>query len=217
MRNAVAASMIALIFSGCCSEPQWTAPSVCSQQPIAEQGQPPATVYANPIWIPVADSQSAWELTVRVVGSYFRIEREELIRQVGNVVMEGRITTVPEVSPTIFEPWRHDTVDPEQRVENTLQTMRRRAIVRVIPAQGGHWVDVTVFKDLEDLPRPEQATSGASTFRYDSTETRISNPITGDQAPLGWIYKGRDASMEQHIIGHLMSETGQVNYGYVAH
>jgi hypothetical protein len=218
MRNAVAALLIALVFTGCCSEPQWMAPSECpqqpgfSQQPIGEQVPAPTPGYANPVWIPVADPQAAWELVVGVVGSYFRIEREEPIRQVGNVVMEGRITTVPEVSPTIFEPWRHDTVDPEQRVENTLQTMRRRAVVRVIPAQGGHWVDVTVFKDLEDLARPEKATAGAATFRYDSTSTRISNPVAGDEAPLGWIYKGRDASMEQHLITHLMSQTGQAGY-----
>ena len=217
MRNAVAAPMIALVLSGCCTEPQWTAPPGYPQQPIAEQGQPPVAGYANPVWIPVSDSQSAWELAVGVVGSYFRIEREEPIRQVGNVVMEGRITTIPEVSPTIFEPWRHDTVDPEQRVENTLQTMRRRAVVRVIPAQGGHWVDVTVFKDLEDKARPDQASAGAATFRYDSTLTRVSNPITDEQSTLGWIYKGRDASMEQYIIAHLLSSTGQGQGNYVGH
>ena len=42
--------------------------------------------------------------------------------------------------------------------------MRRRAVVRVIPAQGGHWVDVAVFKELEDVVKPEHATAGAATF-----------------------------------------------------
>jgi hypothetical protein len=215
MRNAVVAGMFSLFLSGCGMGPEYTAPSACPTQPMAEPGQPPTAGYANPIWIPVADSQCAWELVVGVVGSYFRIEEEKPIRQVGNVVMEGRITIAPEVSPTVFEPWRHDTVDPEQRIENTLQTMRRRGVVRVIPAQGGHWVDVTIFKDLEDLAQPEQATAGASTFRYDSTLTRVSNPIGGEPSAQGWIFQGRDASMEQYIISNLLSSTGQGNY--VAH
>ena len=122
---------------------------------------------------------------------------------------EGTLTTVPEVSPTIFEPWRHDTVDPEQRLENTLQTMRRQAVVRVLPAQGGQWVDVQVLKYLEDLEQPEHATAGAATFRYDSSLSRVVNPVTGEPAVKGWIRQGRDASLEQCIIGDLLSRCGQ--------
>jgi hypothetical protein len=209
MRNLFVAGLFSIILSGCCSGPEWTAEQGYSTEPVAALDPIPSPGYANPVWIPVANSQCAWELSVGVVGSYFRIEREEPIRQVGNMVTEGRITTSPEVSPTVFEPWRGDTVDPEQRVENTLQTMRRRAVVRVIPAQGGHWVDVTVYKDLEDLARPEQATAGAAAFRYDSTLTRVSNPIGGEPPPQGWIFQGRDSSMEQHIIANLLSSTGQ--------
>ena len=112
-----------------------------------------------------------------VIDDYFRIEHEEPVRVVGNTLTEGTITTVAEVSPTIFEPWRHDTVDPQQRVENTLQTMRRRAVVRVVPAQGGHWVEVQVFKELEDnllgrsKPRPAPPPS-ATTIRSRASSTR---------------------------------------------
>ena len=168
-----------------------------------------AAGYANPVFIPVADPQCAWETIVGVVSTYFRVEREEPVRMIGNTLTEGSITTFPEVSPTIFEPWRHDTVDPEQRIENTLQSMRRRAVVRVIPAQGGHWVDVAVFKELEDVVKPEHATAGAATLRYDSTLTRVENPIAGEQITLHWIPRGRDASMEQYLIGDLLSRCGQ--------
>jgi hypothetical protein len=118
---------------------------------------------------------------------------------------------VAEVSPTIFEPWRHDTVDSQQRVENTLQSMRRRAVVRVVPAQGGHWVDVQVFKELEDVVRPEQATAGAATFRYDSSLTRVANPIGAEQITKGWIAQGRDTALEQQIIGDLLNRCGQTS------
>lgn len=165
--------------------------------------------HANPVFIPIADSHNAWETVVDVVDDYFRIEREEPVRRIGDMLTEGSITTAAEISPTIFEPWRYDTADAEQRIENTLQTMRRRAVLRVIPAQGGHWVDVAVFKDLEDLARPEHATAGAATFRYDSTLSGVENPHVGGQATAGWIAKGRDASMEQYIIAHLLSRCGQ--------
>ena len=100
--------------------------------------------------------------------------------------------------------------------------MRRRAVVRVIPAQGGHWVDVQVFKELEDLARPEHATAGAATFRYDSTLTGVINPITGEQITQGWIAQGRDTvagaahhrrSLEPHRPSRLADgcpRTGQV-------
>jgi hypothetical protein len=101
-------------------------------------------------------------------------------------------------------------VDSDQRWENTLQTMRRRAVVRVIPApQGGHLVDVQVFKELEDMVQPEHSPiAGAGTFRYDDTFTRIVDPIGGEGATKGWIARGRDTSLEQYMIGDLLSRCG---------
>jgi hypothetical protein len=204
MRKLVAAAMMAAL-SGCCTgAPTWTAAPECPA-PQSVPVKPAALSYANPIFIPVADPQRAWEQVVGVVSGYFRIEREEPVRMAGNVLTEGRIVTLPEVSPTIFEPWRNDTVDPDQRIENTWQSMRRRAVIRVIPAEGGHWVDVAVFKELENVIKPEHATAGAATFRYDSTLTRIENPILGDPIANGWIARGRDVSLEQYMIGDLLS------------
>jgi len=214
MRNAVAATLIAMGLGGCCAGPEYTSPEYtvppnCPPQELAPV-QPPVAVHANPIFIPIADHQCAWEQVVDVVDDYFRIDHEEPVRLVGNMVTEGNLTTLPEVSPTIFEPWRYDTVDPEQRVENTLQSMRRRAVVRVIPAQGGHLVEVQVFKDLEDVIRPENATAGSATFRYDSTLTGVTDPIGGQQITKGWIPRGRDTSLEQYMIGDLLSRSGQM-------
>ncbi len=206
MRKVVSAAMMAALVGGCASEPTWT------QSPEYPAGQsapvkPAALSYANPVFIPVADSQRAWDQVVEVMGAYFRIEHEEPIRRAGSVLTEGRIVTLPEVSPTILEPWRNDTVDSEQRLENTLQSMRRRAVIRVIPvpAQGGHLVDVAVFKELENVIRPEHALAGAATFRYDSTLTRIENPIRGEAIANNWIPRGRDVTLEQYIIGDLLS------------
>jgi hypothetical protein len=230
MRIAVAATLIALVLSGC-RGPDWNEQAPCVQCPgapgqtvpvpatcpgtpgptaVTPMAAPMPMAMANPLLIPIGDHQAAWEQVVDAVEGYFRIAREEPVRTLGNVVTEGTITTVPEVSPTIFEPWRHDTVDPDQRWENTLQTMRRRAVIRVIPAAGGHMVDVQVFKELEDNRHPEHATAGAATFRYDDSLERIVNPIAGEQITRGWISKGRDTSLEQAILADLTNRCNQV-------
>jgi hypothetical protein len=178
-------------------------------QPVMAQPLPPS--YANPVFVPIADPQCTWEQVVDVVDDYFRIEREEPVRVAGNTMTEGTLTTAAQVSPTILEPWHRDTADWPQRVENSLQSMRRRAVVRVVPAPGGHWIDVQVFKELEDLRRPEQATAGGATFRYDDSLTRIVNPVGDQQATQGWIAQGRDAPLEQQIICDLVGRCGTMN------
>jgi hypothetical protein len=210
MRNAIAAAVVTALLSGCSMDSEYAAQQCPPGYEPAPVVASPAAVYANPIFIPIADPQCAWETIVDTVDDYFRIEREEPVRIAGNLPTEGTITTFPEVSATVFEPWRHDTVDPDQRVENTLQTMRRRAVLHVTPAQGGCMVDVAVFKELESLVPPEHATAGAATFRYDSTLTGVINPIVGQPAMEGWIGRGRDASMEQYLIANLLSRSGQV-------
>jgi len=210
MRHWIAAGMIAASLTGCRSGPEYMYPDDCPPTPVAP-GQPATPAHANPVFLPIADPQCAWETIIDVVHSYFHTEREEPIRLVGGTLLEGNIITVPEVSPTILEPWRHDTADQQQRIENTLQTMRRRAVIRGIPApaQGGYWVDVAVFKELEDMPQPEKATAGAATFHYDTTLTGIVNPVIGEPTASGWIAEGRDASLEQYMIAHLLSRCGQ--------
>ncbi len=146
-----------------------------------------------------------------MVDDYFRIKDEDAgSRRRATARPTAASRRFPQVSPTIFEPWRHDTVDPDQRVENTLQTMRRWAVVHVKPAQGGYTVDVAVFKELENVVRPEHATAGAATFRYDDTLTGVVNPDRrrADRHE-GWIGRGRDTAMEQYIIANLLSRSGQ--------
>jgi len=67
--------------------------------------------------------------------------------------------------------------------------MRRHAVIRAIPAQGGYWVEITVPKELENNIKPDHATAGAATFRYDSTLVGVINPVTGEQITEGWIAK----------------------------
>jgi hypothetical protein len=93
-------------------------------------------------------------------------------------------------------------------LESTLQSIRRYAIVRVVPAQGGYLVDVAVFKELEDVVQPVHASAGAATFRYDNSLTRVVDPVDEQGAHAGWICKGRDTALEQRIIHDLTARIG---------
>jgi hypothetical protein len=117
----------------------------------------------NQIHVPVANRDWTWEQIVDAVDDYFRVERERQVQLVGDVLTEGRIDTFPLIGATIIEPHRRDSVGRYNRWESTFQTIRRRAIVRVIPDASGYLIDVAVEKDIEDLPHPECATAGAAT------------------------------------------------------
>lgn len=205
--------MLMILGMSGCTVPAWSPPPPPEMIPIVQT----EVVYPNPVFIPIPDSQCAWEAVADVIDDYFKIEKELPMRQIGagtdrGRVDEGVIETCWQVSPTLLEPWRRDTAGEYERVENTLQTMRRRAVVHVRPGEGGHWVDVAVFKELEDLRTPEYASAGSATFRYDSSFTRVINPSAGAQDSQCWIYKGRDPVLEQRIIGHLIYNSGELGY-----
>ena len=120
------------------------------QPPVAPT---PGTVSANPLYLPVTNQDWAWEQIIDVVDDYFRVEHENRVQLVGNVLTEGRIDTFPQIGATWLEPHRPDSVGEGSRWESTLQTIRRRAVLRVIPQQGGYLIEAVVYKELEDLPR----------------------------------------------------------------
>jgi hypothetical protein len=163
---------------------------------------------STPIVVNVMDRDFVWDQVVDVVDDYFRVQKEQRVQLVGDLLTEGRLDTYPRSGSTIFEPWNPDSATPYERWESTLQSMRRTALVRVIPAQGGFLIDVQVYKELEDVPRPE---SGAVTFansaalRNDNSLARVTNPIGGLQPTMGWIPQGRDAALEQTILAHIQA------------
>ena len=74
-----------------------------------------------------------------------------------------------------------------------------------MPDDGGYWVSVTVFKELEDVTQPTRATAGAATFRNDSSLTRVVSPVGEQEINEGWIPRGRDAALEQRILSQLQT------------
>jgi hypothetical protein len=154
----------------------------------------------NPLTIPATQCDVVWDQIVDVVDNYFDIQTEQRVRQAGEIMTVGRIDTAPKTGSTFLEPWRGDGADQYEKAHNTLQTIRRRAVVQVVPAPDVFQIEVTVFKELEDLARPEYSTAGAATFRNDGSLIRIEEPVGVQPTTDGWIPLGRDAALEQRIL-----------------
>lgn len=199
MRCMLAAGLLAL--AGCTAGPLPYAPVPAATQPYLQ----------NPVLLPGSNHELVWEVVVDVVDDYFEIEQEEPVRLLGSHIIDGRIDTWPKTGATAFEPWHRDSADSYERLESTLQSIRRYAQVRVMPRETGFLVEVAVFKELEDVERPVRSTAGAATFHNDTSLTRIVNPVGEQPVREGWINLGRDLALEQRILGDLTARMASVS------
>lgn len=152
-----------------------------------------AAATPNPLVVPSSDFEAIWKTTVAVVDDYFDIASENRLSR--------RIVTHPVMAATLLEPWRGDSVGFDQRLEATLQSIRRFAIIQVNPAPGGGYtVKVEVHKQLEDLPKPERQAGGRSIFVYQFPVNRTREIVGPVPLPYGWIDRGRDPALEQAIL-----------------
>lgn len=158
----------------------------------------------NPLSMPVSDDEYAWDAIADVVSDYFQIASEQRAVRGMEGWTEGRIEAAPQIGATLFEPQRHDSVGWFNRWESTFQTIRRRAVVRVIPEPAGYLVEVEVQKELEELPRPEQSTVGAASFSNAGSlpSRRTGRAIRVRTSPC-WIPLGRDLALEQRMLADI--------------
>jgi hypothetical protein len=168
----------------------------------------------NPLFLPPIDRELLWNQTIDAVDDYFRVEREDRVRLIGGILTEGRIDTFPTVGSTLFEPWRTDSTPGYEKLHATLQSIRRRGTIRVIPAEGGYLLDVVVQKELEDLDKPEHATAGGATLRHDGTLVRQETAPGRYSVTLGWIPIGRDVTLEQRILADV---SARLDVGHGGH
>ena len=178
--------------------------SGCSLIHHKQQQDPPATL-ENPLFIPQTDTEFVWNQVVDELDNYFKIRREDRVRIIDNVLTEGWIETYPKAGSTILEPWRKDSAPGFERRLATLQSIRRWARVRILPAPGGFRIEVHVFRELEDLDQPENSYAGNELLRYDdSMDSTTNNPRIGPDS-YGWISIGRDMALEQRILSNILS------------
>ncbi|MBN2291568.1 MAG: hypothetical protein JXM70_04030 [Pirellulales bacterium] len=191
--------LLSVLICGCSGVSTWQAPPGPFFLPSA---------YNNPVMIPPNHPEYVWEQVVDVVDDYFRIMEEIPVRDM--VGSEGRLETFPVVGATLLEPWRHDSANFDERLESTLQTIRRLAIISVKKEDCGYLIDVAVYKELEDRSQPDRAVAGSATFSYTATQEGVIDPITDEPLNLGWISLGRDAALEQRILSEITSRLGLV-------
>jgi hypothetical protein len=177
--------------------------------PFSVREEIPASVNAapppNPIVVEVDDREFVWNVIVDTVDDYFDIAQEDRVRVIGNVLTEGTILTHVQPGSSIFERWKKDSTPGFEQLQSTFQSIRRRAELRISPGTGVYSIHVTVYKELEDVDRPEQSPVGRQLERHDGSLAKLdSNPYSGP-VQLGWIPIGRDTSLEQTIIADLQS------------
>lgn len=155
-------------------------------------------VSGNPLAVRFGNDDVLWERTVDVLHDYqFQIVREDRLARV--------IETEYKVGSGCLEPWHHDSVGPYNRLESTLQSIRRRVRVTLMPsdAAGNYAVTVEAFKEREDLPGIAANSAGAATFSESTPFDRNLDPVVGQSLESRWIPVGRDLDLEQAILSSL--------------
>jgi hypothetical protein len=188
---ACACGLLALL-PGCATGP-------LLESPLLVQPIPAAEIEANPVFVPQGpvSYRKVFEHSIDVLRDFgFEILEANLF--------EGRIDTLPRIAPGVLQFLKPGNPDPYERLLATLQTYRHRARIMIQPAQlGGFFIEVTVLKELEDLPRPVRATEGAAIFRADNNVERQFTVIDPTVFESNWIPRGQDHEVEQVLLRKL--------------
>nr|WP_146406817.1 hypothetical protein [Allorhodopirellula heiligendammensis] len=184
-------------------------PAGCGSLAYRLTSDVPEQYVPNPLDLPAVADDFLWLQVVDTLDDYFRIARQQPVVNSRGLVLEGKIETSYKVAGSIFQPWQKDNTTGFERLQSTLQTIRRRAIVTVRPVTSGYSVEVIVQKDLEDTDRTQHATE--SIIGAQQGEARTNRADTFGESPqtLGWIPLGRDTSLEQAILKDIFGRVTQ--------
>jgi hypothetical protein len=156
-------------------------------------------VVPNPLLVPAGDFEVVWNRTVATLDRFFDVASENRLTR--------RIVTNPKVGATVLEPWDGDSVGFRERLESTLQSIHRFAVATVTDAPGGGYlVRIEVYKELEDMIKPERQQGGLAVFPNDFPINRTREVIGPVPLPSGWIPRGRDPKLEQKMLHRLRRE-----------
>jgi hypothetical protein len=158
---------------------------------------------ANPIFVAVntMDPRAEEVITERAVDVLNKYNFEVDI----NNQLEGTIATRYKVGSGYLEPWHRESVGAANRLESTLQPIRRKVLVHLIKADGGYLLHVEALKEREDISAPTVNSAGGSTFFENTPLRRDLNLVLGQAAPSGWLPLGHDLALEQDILCHLQA------------
>ena len=135
-----------------------------------------------------------WERTVAVLNQYhFTVARESKI--------EGVIETHYRAGSNLLEPWHHDSVGYANRLESTLQSIRRRVIVTFQTTSPGMVnISVRVDKEIEDVPGLAANYEGGATFSEAQPLERDLDQVVGQVGASRWLPRGTDPALESKLM-----------------
>ncbi|NND96624.1 MAG: hypothetical protein HKN47_04765 [Pirellulaceae bacterium] len=181
----------------------------CGQLSYRLAGKQPETFMPNPVELPPASDTFVWLQVVDATDDYFRIAREQPVQNSGGIILDGRVETSYRVGASILEPWRRDSTPGFERLQSTLQSIRRKATIIVRPRGAAYTMEVIVQKELEDTDRTQYATESTASRRHDGTLLRKDDNFDDSPQTLGWIPLGRDTSLEQAILRDIFGRVTQ--------
>lgn len=170
--------------------------SGCAALPA--RGPAPQGTLSNPLFVASTNEELVWERAIDVLHQYhFEIARENRLSRV--------IETNPRTASGLLEPWHPDSVGFANRLEGSLQSVRRIARLTLAPREDrrGYYVTVEVFREREDLPGVAANSPGAATFQESIPLERDLDPVVGQTTSSTWIRDGRDPALEQALLQSL--------------
>ena len=167
-------------------------------------GVNPATTQSSQTLIQTSDHERLWEAIAEAVSRTFTIASEEPILVYDNILTEGRMETEPKIASSLMEPWHNDSTTLAARVEATYQTLRKKAIIRVIPDTNGFLVTVTVLVEMEDLDRPIESNASGTFIKNANQYDRIVDENTGQPNSKGWFLYDRDTDLEKEMLEQIV-------------
>ena len=134
----------------------------------------------------------------------FTVDREQY--------REGLLTSQPDVSAQLFEPWRPDTVGFQDQMESSLSTIRRTVHFEVTRLPDGSY-DAAPKVLVERAASAEHRISNITEYRQAFTTQRTTTDVvdTTDQ-PIQtdyWYALRRDANLEKQIALSIKHRLGQ--------
>jgi hypothetical protein len=181
---------LSLLLAGCVSGP-------LQENPMLLRPQKPL-VQENPVYVPLGPHSYGmlFENVLDVVNDYFEIAYSNRYG--------GEIETFPRVAPGLEQPWKPGSPDLYQRLLASFQSIRHRAVVKIRSAEdGGFFIDVKIYKELEDVAQPVRSNAASAVFRSDNTVERQFEVIDATTYESVWIPMGRDPCLEQVILDRL--------------
>ncbi|MEP3479562.1 MAG: hypothetical protein ABJZ55_09970 [Fuerstiella sp.] len=176
--------LLTAVLCGC------AAPFMNGQSPTTTAQSRPGT---SAIQIPQAQYDAYWEKTVRILnGLHFQVARESKL--------EGVIESEYRGGSGLLEPWHKDSIGFRARLESSLQSIRRKVIVRFQEsAPGTVVVGVQVLKEIEDLNGLAAGSQGAATFTEGDILNRDLDRVVGETGTSLWLPRGSDPALQAEI------------------